>query len=79
MGVSTERFVQVSRKTPATLRLVPTGDANLDGVVTVTDVVLVGRSLGRAPTTNPVVDWNGDGRVDVIDLALAALHLGERT
>ena len=70
-----QSFVQVSRRTPATFRLFPTGDANLDGVVTVADLQLVARALGRAPTANPVVDWNADQRVDVLDLALVARHL----
>ena len=49
----------------------------MDGVVDTSDLLLVTRALGTMPTNQPIVDWNGDGQVDVLDLAILASHLGE--
>ena len=77
-------FYQASREVPSgvTVLLVALGDANLDGVVDLEDVLIVTRALGPVPTgpsfrlpAAPIVaDWDGD--VDVVDLALVAAHLG---
>ena len=74
---SPDQVYQVSRQVRSSLRLMPTGDANLDGLVNREDLRLVAGALGSVPTDHPVVDWNGDGRVDVLDLAIVAAHLGE--
>ena len=57
----------------------PPWDVNSDGVVDLSDIVLVGQHLGDRITKlvdfNP--DVNGDGIVDILDVILAATHFGE--
>jgi len=55
------------------------GDVNGDGVVDLSDLVLVARSIGvRDPTAlnRPSTDLNGDGTVDIADLLLVAQNFG---
>lgn len=57
----------------------PAWDVNQDGVVDISDLVIVGQRFGEeikdSPTPNP--DVNRDGTVDVSDLALVGIHFGE--
>jgi hypothetical protein len=56
------------------------GDANLDGVVDVSDILAVARafgSLASQPDYNAACDFNGDGAVDVSDLLILADNFGE--
>ena len=90
-GVSTQ-FVQVSREPPSalTILLVPAGDVNLDMVIDMTDLLLVTRALGATVPLNTaqcvadfsveecLVDLNGDGLVDVLDMAIVAANLWEQ-
>ncbi len=49
-----------------------TGDVNRDGVVTVLDLILVARQLGKSVPANTPEDVNGDGIVNIFDLTLVA-------
>ena len=71
------QFFQVSRQVSSFLRVIPRGDANLDGAVDITDMILVTRALVGGPEGDIVADWNGDGIVDVVDLAIVAANLGQ--
>ena len=53
-----------------------TGDVNRDGVVSVLDLILVARQLGRNVPANSPVDINGDGVVNIFDLTLVAQGIG---
>jgi len=53
-------------------------DVNDDGVVDISDLVLVGLQFGESGA-NLKGDVNGDGEVDVSDLVLVGLHFGEST
>ena len=56
-----------------------TGDVNRDGQVSVLDLILVSRHLGKTVLPNSDVDLNGDGVVNIQDLIIVAQHLGEST
>ena len=53
-----------------------TGDVNRDGVVTVLDLILVARQLGKRVAVNSPEDINGDGIVNIFDLTLVAQGIG---
>jgi len=53
-------------------------DVNNDGVVDISDLVLVGKHFGETGT-DIVGDVNGNGVVDISDLALVGIHFGEQT
>ncbi len=53
-----------------------TGDVNRDGVVTVLDLILVARQLGKSVAGNSPEDINGDGVVNIFDLTLVAQGIG---
>ena len=55
------------------------GDMNRDGEVSVLDMILVSRHLGRDASANPQADVNQDGTINIQDLILVAQHLGEST
>ena len=78
-GLATLRVIQVSQGIPSRLTLLPAlpGDVNLDLVVDELDLRIVAGALGTIQPQPPEADINGDGRVDVLDLAIASLHLGE--
>lgn len=72
------------------VRLVPFGDVDLNGIVDSVDLTHVLRALGTSikdvdrdkletRTDGPILllDWNGDGFVDIVDLATVAFHQGE--
>jgi pimeloyl-ACP methyl ester carboxylesterase len=63
---------------PIAVRLSP-WDVDRDGVVGISDLILVGRYLGEVITTqlDPNPDVNGDGEVDLLDVILVAKHFGE--
>ncbi len=80
---------QANKKAPAKMigskimprqKLTP-WDVNGDGLVDVSDLVLVGRRLGETikEPTSPNPDVNGDGIVDISDLVLIGKHFGEST
>ena len=52
-----------------------TGDVNRDGQVSILDVVLVARQLGKTVPANSEVDLNGDGIVNILDLILVAQNM----
>ena len=56
-----------------------TGDVNQDGQVSILDMVLVARHLGKTAPANSEVDINGDGVINIQDLILVAQHMGEST
>ena len=55
------------------------GDVNRDGQVSVLDLILVARHLGKDAAANPQADVNNDGVINIQDLILVAQHLGEST
>ena len=76
---SLEQAVQASWQVPSSVEviLVPLGDVNLNGVVEIDDLLLMSRFIGEEiPDIFIVVDWNGDGFVNVLDLATVAAHQG---
>ena len=52
-----------------------TGDVNRDGQVSILDMVLVARHLGKAVPANSDVDLNGDGIVNILDLILVSQNM----
>ena len=56
-----------------------TGDVNRDGRVSVLDLILIARELGKRVPANSLVDLNRDGVVSILDLILAAQGLGNTT
>jgi len=42
-------------------------------------MILIARQLGETPPSDPAVDVNGDGVVNVLDLIVVAKHFGEST
>ena len=56
-----------------------TGDVNQDGEVSILDLVLVARHLGKTPPANADTDINGDGIINILDLILVAQHMGDST
>ena len=49
-----------------------TGDVNRDGVVSILDLILVARQLGKRVPAGSAVDVNGDGVVSILDLIRVA-------
>ena len=56
-----------------------TGDVNRDGQVSVLDLILISRQLGKRVSAGSPVDLNSDGVVSILDLILAAQNLGKTT
>ena len=56
-----------------------TGDVNRDGQVSVLDLILISRQLGKKVSAGSPVDLNSDGVVSILDLLLAAQSLGTTT
>lgn len=57
--------------------MVPVGrqhvaDVDSDGVVSILDMILVSRHLGRIKITQPQMDINNDGKINISDLVLVA-------
>ena len=55
------------------------GDVNRDGQVSVLDLILISRQLGKRVSAGSPVDLNSDGVVSILDLILAAQSLGTTT
>ena len=53
----------------------PPWDVNLDGVVNIFDIVIVGQNFGMETDTR--ADVNNDGVVSIFDLVLIGSHFGE--
>ena len=56
-----------------------TGDVNRDGQVSVLDLILISRQLGKRVPAGSPVDLNRDGIVSILDLILTAQSLGKTT
>ena len=56
-----------------------TGDVNRDGQVSILDMVLVARHLGKTIPAHSDVDLNGDGVVNILDLILVSQNMGKST
>ena len=55
------------------------GDVNRDGQVSILDLILIARQLGKRVPADSPVDLNRDGVVSILDLILAAQALGNTT
>ena len=53
----------------------PSWDVNADGQVSVLDLVLVARYLGKDAAANPQADVNKDGIISILDLILVAKQM----
>ncbi len=56
-----------------------TGDVNRDGQVSILDMVLVAREIGKTVSAHSAVDVNSDGVISILDIIIVASHLGEST
>ena len=56
-----------------------TGDVNRDGQVSILDLILIARQLGKRVPVNSPVDLNRDGVVSILDLILASQAIGSTT
>ena len=54
-------------------------DVDSDGVVSILDMILVSRHLGRIKITQPQMDINGDGQINILDLILVARSMDTET
>ena len=54
------------------VRIMQTGDVNVDDTVDAADLRIVARNLDSSPVGDSRADVDGDGKVDVLDLALVA-------
>ena len=54
-------------------------DVDSDGVVSILDMILVSRHLGRIKITQPQMDINGDGQINISDLILVARSMDTET
>ena len=53
-----------------------TGDVNRDGRVSILDLILVARELGKRVAADSPADVNGDGIINIFDLTLVAQGIG---
>ncbi len=53
-----------------------TGDVNRDGQVSILDLILIARQLGKRVSAGSPVDLNRDGVVSILDLILASQAIG---
>jgi len=53
-------------------------DVNCDGIVDISDLVLVGQHFGEYHPSEGCADVNGDGVVDISDLVVIGRHFGEK-
>ena len=59
---------------------VPDPDLNKDGIVDISDIVMVALAFGSKrgdPNWNPCVDLNVDGTIDIVDIVIVTIHFGE--
>ena len=58
----------------------PPWDLNRDGIVDITDLLILGSNFGKRASelNDPSLDINGDGIVDIIDLVIVSIHYGEK-
>ena len=59
---------------------VPTIDLNIDGRISITDIVLCALAFGSKPGDpiwRPYADLNQDGKISITDIVMIALHFGE--
>ena len=57
-----------------------TFDVNGDGIVSISDVVIVALAFGSQPSDpnwNPIADLNSDGKVNIIDLVIVGSNFGK--
>ena len=56
-----------------------TGDVNRDGQVSILDLILIARQLGKRVPANSPADVNSDGVVSILDLILVSQGIGSTT
>lgn len=54
-------------------------DLNADGVVDISDLMIVGQYLGTTSAPTSYADLNGDGEVNILDLVIVARNFSEGT
>ena len=62
------------------VQVVPFEDLNLDGLINIKDIALVGKAFGSYTGDqrwNPIADVNKDGNINILDLALIARNFGK--
>ena len=59
---------QVIRVVESDVRDTLLGDLNEDGVVDISDLILIAKHIGESPPTDPRADANGDNTVDINDI-----------
>ena len=55
------------------------GDVNRDGIISILDLILVARQLGKRVPANSPADVNSDGVVSILDLILVSQGIGNTT
>lgn len=55
-------------------------DLNRDGIVDLTDLLILGSNFGKRASelNDPNLDIDGDGIVDIMDLVIVSIHCGEK-
>jgi hypothetical protein len=81
LQINSSQLYQVSHQVGALLTVEEglIGDVNEDGFVNEVDLVQVAGSLDTLPGEPSLLDVNGDGRIDIFDLATVAAHQGDET
>ena len=75
--VTDNSFLQVSRQLESTLLVALMGDVTIDGTINHEDLRTVSEALGSTTPNSRWLDINGDGIVDILDLAIVARYFGQ--
>jgi parallel beta-helix repeat protein len=66
---------------PEVIHVVMPGDAKVDRVISILDVVMVTSRYGAKrgdKNYDPNVDWNNDGKIDILDVVIVTSHYGQK-
>ncbi len=78
-GENSHNIYDNARTVANAFRVLPWGDIDQDGSVTLIDVAVVFFGFGSSsgsPTYNPLADINGTGTIDIVDAGIAAFSFG---
>ena len=70
-------YVVWTQSPPIPFTLSRVADINEDGSVSILDLILVARDLGRIKPINPRTDVNSDGKINILDLTFVAKSMDE--